>query len=332
MQYQYLIYESSLGLPIDLDRKFFNDPLQQLLFFSKIKKPNSPQYYMKKRPVDILVISDIHLGTYGCRAKELLKYLKSINPETIILNGDIIDIWQFSKRYWPKSHMKVVKHFMTCISKGVKMYYVTGNHDEMLRKFVGFELGSFSIVNKVMLDVDGKKAWVFHGDVFDVTMQHSKWIAKLGAVGYDSLILLNSAINFFALKLGRRPISMSKKIKNSVKSAVKFINNFEQTAADIAIENNYDYVICGHIHQPEIKNIETSHGSVMYLNSGDWIENLTALEYHNNAWNLYNYETDESIKKDSKENTEQEEEEGSQVLENKELFQNLIKEFQSIKK
>ncbi len=286
---------------------------------------------MKKRPVDIVVLSDTHLGTYGCRAKELLKYLKSINPTTVILNGDIIDIWQFSKRYWPKSHMKVVKHIMTWISKDIKVYYVTGNHDEMLRKFVGFELSAFSIVNKVMLNVDDKKAWIFHGDVFDVTMQHSKWIAKLGAVGYDSLILLNSGINFFASKLGREPISMSKKIKNSVKSAVKFINNFEQTAADIAIENNYDYVICGHIHQPEIKKIETSHGSVMYLNSGDWIENLTALEYNNKAWSLYNYEADESMKKEPKENIEQDDEE-SQVLENKELFQNLIKEFQSIKK
>ncbi|AUP80946.1 UDP-2,3-diacylglucosamine diphosphatase [Flavivirga eckloniae] len=286
---------------------------------------------MKKRPIDVVVLSDIHLGTYGCRAKELLKYLKSINPNTVILNGDIIDIWQFSKRYWPKSHMKVVKQFMTWISKGVEVYYVTGNHDEMLRKFVGFELSAFSIVNKVMLDIDGKKAWIFHGDVFDVTMQHSKWIAKLGAVGYDSLILLNSAINFFALKMGKGPISMSKKIKNSVKSAVKFINNFEQTAADIAIENNYDYVICGHIHQPEIRTIENSHGSVMYLNSGDWIENLTALEYNDKTWRLYSYEADETIQKESKKDAEQEEEE-SQVLENKELFQNLIKEFQSIKK
>jgi len=285
---------------------------------------------MKKRPVNIVVLSDIHLGTYGCRAKELLKYLKSINPETIILNGDIIDIWQFSKRYWPKSHMKVVKYIMTWISKGKTVYYVTGNHDEMFRKFVGFKLGTFSIVNKVMLDVDDKKAWIFHGDVFDVTMQHSKWVAKLGAIGYDALILLNSAINFIALKLGRNPISMSKKIKNSVKSAVKFINNFEQTAADIAIENNYDYVICGHIHQPEIKKIKRDNGSVMYLNSGDWVENLTALEYNNNTWELYRYEEDVNIEKDLKNDGDDEKE--TQVLENKELFQNLIKEFQSINK
>ncbi|WP_349267226.1 UDP-2,3-diacylglucosamine diphosphatase [Flavivirga aquatica] len=119
---------------------------------------------MKKRPVNIVVISDLHLGTYGCRAKELLKYLKSIKPETVILNGDIINILQFSKRYWPKSHMKVIKLIMTWISKGVKVHYITGNHDEMFRKFVGFKLGSFSIENKVLLNLNGKKAWVFHGD------------------------------------------------------------------------------------------------------------------------------------------------------------------------
>ena len=174
---------------------------------------------MKKRPVDLVVISDVHLGTYGCHAKELLKYLKSIRPKQVVLNGDIIDVWQFSKRYWPKSHMKVVKLLMEWVSKGVKVHYITGNHDEMLRKFVGFTLGSFSIENKIVLDLHGKKAWMFHGDVFDVTMQHSKWLAKLGAVGYDFLILLNRAINTLSKKMGKGPVSMSKNIKNGVKSA-----------------------------------------------------------------------------------------------------------------
>ncbi|WP_111308659.1 UDP-2,3-diacylglucosamine diphosphatase [Confluentibacter sediminis] len=279
---------------------------------------------MKKRAVDIVVISDVHLGTYGCHAKELLKYLKSIKPERVILNGDIIDIWQFSKRYWPKSHMKIVKYITSLISKGVTVDYITGNHDEMLRKFVGFQMGKFSISNKVLLEIDNKKAWIFHGDVFDVTMQHSKYIAKLGAVGYDFLILLNSAINFFASKFGKGPISMSKKIKNSVKSAVKFINNFEKIAADIAIENNYDYVVCGHIHQPEIKKIENENGSVTYLNSGDWVENLTALEYYNNTWHLYHFRDNILVEDETDIETEEEE-----VLETNVLFQNLMKEFQT---
>ena len=246
----------------------------------------------KRRKIDILVLSDVHLGTYGCHAKELLHYLKTIKPKTVILNGDIIDIWQFSKRYWPKSHMKLVKHMMDWMSKGTKVWYITGNHDEMLRKFAGLKLGSFRIVNKLVLDIGNEKqAWFFHGDVFDVTMQHSKWLANLGALGYDSLILINRMATFISEKLfNKGKLSLSKKIKNSVKSAVKFINDFEQTAADIAISNQYDYVVCGHIHHPEIKEMVNEHGKVMYLNSGDWIENLTALEYANGEWCIYKFD------------------------------------------
>ena len=276
----------------------------------------------KKRKVEILVLSDVHLGTYGCNAKQLLSYLKTIKPKTVVLNGDIIDIWQFSKRYWPKSHMKIVKHVMGWMSKGVKIYYVTGNHDEMLRKFCGFKMGSFQIVNKIVLPLaDNKTAWFFHGDVFDVTMQHSKWLAKLGAIGYDTLILINMFANFISEKIFKRgKLSLSKKIKNSVKSAVKFINNFETTAADIGISNKYDYVICGHIHQPEMREITNHHGSIMYLNSGDWIENLTSLEYNEGKWVIYKYDEKEIVK-------EIEEEEEELELSNNQLFTNMLQEF-----
>jgi len=280
---------------------------------------------MKKRPVDLVVISDVHLGTYGCHANELIKYLKSIKPKQIVLNGDIVDIWQFNKRFWPKSHMKVVKLLMELITKGVKVHYITGNHDEMLRKFSGFTLGSFHISNKMVLNLDGKKAWIFHGDVFDVTMQHSKWLAKLGAIGYDSLILLNSAVNFFYKKFGKEPVSMSKKIKNSVKSAVKFINDFETVAADIAIENAFDYVVCGHIHQPEIKQIQTEKGTVKYLNSGDWVENLTSLEYHKGQWKLYSYEEDILLK-----SFDMDVNDPVDILEKNELFQSIMNEFKEM--
>ena len=246
--------------------------------------------HKKKKNLEVVVISDVHLGTYGCHAKELLQYLKSINPSVVILNGDIIDIWQFSKRYWPKSHMKVLKYFMRWISEGKEIYYITGNHDEMFRKFVDFNMGKFSIKNKVVLELDGKKAWFFHGDVFDVTMKHSKWLAKLGAIGYDFLILINRAVNRVSNFFGKEKISLSKKIKDSVKSAIKFINNFEETVTTIAIDNQFDYVVCGHIHQPIIKDIRTNNGSVTYLNSGDWVENLTALEYNNKQWSIYKYE------------------------------------------
>jgi len=280
-----------------------------------------------KRHVELVVISDVHLGTYGCRAKELLYYLKSIKPKIVVLNGDIIDIWQFNKSYWPKSHMKVIKHLMNWLSKGVKVYYITGNHDEMFRKFEGFKMGSFQILNKLIIELDNQeKAWIFHGDVFDVTMQHSKWLAKLGAIGYDTLILINSLANWISETIFKRgKISFSKKIKNSVKGAVKFINGFEETAAEIGISNNYHYVVCGHIHQPEMRKIEHTHGSIMYLNSGDWIENLTALEYHKGEWDLFRFSESERIA--MLKNAEEEAEGDVEEMDDKKLFSQMVSEF-----
>jgi UDP-2,3-diacylglucosamine pyrophosphatase LpxH len=280
----------------------------------------------KKREVELVVLSDIHLGTYGCHAEELLRYLKSIRIKKLILNGDIIDMWQFSKRYWPKSHMQVIKHITGLLAKNTKIIYLTGNHDEMLRKFAGFRLGSFQIDNKVVLRLQGKQAWVFHGDVFDVTMTHSKWLAKLGAVGYDTLILLNTFVNWCLTRFGREKISLSKRVKDSVKSAVKFINDFEKTAADIAIENGYQYVVCGHIHCPDIRKIVTEKGEVMYLNSGDWIENLTALEFDGAEWKIYRYADDkvaQGIKLPKRFRGDRD---------NAEIFRDMVSEFLNVKK
>nr|WP_321223680.1 UDP-2,3-diacylglucosamine diphosphatase [uncultured Psychroserpens sp.] len=245
-----------------------------------------------KRKIEIAVISDVHLGTYGCQAKQLLTYLNSISPKKLVLNGDIIDIWQFKKRYFPKSHLRVIKKIMDMASDGVEIIYITGNHDEMLRKFSDMIIGNISIVDKKVLDIDGKKAWIFHGDIFDVSIQNAKWLAKLGGYGYDLLIRINSLVNWFLVKMGREKYSLSKKIKNSVKGAVKYINDFEKVATDLAIEKGYDYVICGHIHQPKMKTVENRHGKTTYLNSGDWIENFTALEYQFKRWKLYNYDND----------------------------------------
>lgn len=245
---------------------------------------------MKKRKPDVVVISDVHLGTFGAHAHELGYYLSSIKPKILILNGDIIDIWQFRKSYFPKSHLKVIQKIINLASKGTQVYYITGNHDEFLRKFSDTSIGNFKVVDKLVLELDHKKAWIFHGDVFDASVQHSKWIAKLGGIGYDYLILLNRFINWCLQKMGKEPYSFSKKIKAGVKKAVKHISDFENTATDLAIEKNYDYVICGHIHEPKIEKKENKNGTTLYLNSGDWVENLTALEYHKKRWKLYRYE------------------------------------------
>lgn len=250
---------------------------------------------MKKRKIEIAVISDVHLGTYGCHADELLSYLSSIQPNKLILNGDIVDVWQFSKRYFPTSHMKVLRKIIGMASKGTEVFYITGNHDEMLRKFSGTSMGNVHIVDKLVLPLDGKKAWFFHGDVFDISIQNAKWLAKLGGYGYDLLILGNRCVNWVLLKMGRERYSLSKKIKNSVKGALRYISDFEMAGVQMAIENRYDYVVCGHIHHPKKEMHSTKKGDCTYLNSGDWVENLTALEYSFKRWKIYKYNQDKLL-------------------------------------
>lgn len=259
----------------------------------------------RRRKIPLVVLSDVHLGTYGCQAKELLQYLKSINPHTLVLNGDIIDMWSFTKSYFPASHMNVLRQIIKMSNLGTRVIYITGNHDEALRKYSDFILGNFELADKLILDLDGKKAWIFHGDVFDSSTQgYAKILAKLGGKGYDLLILINSLINWFLRLLGKEKRSYSKMIKDSVKKAVSFVSNFETTAAEIAIQKKYSYVICGHIHKPQMKEIENEHGKVLYLNSGDWIENLTALEYKKQKWSLYHYKKDHYTGSDSNEEKE----------------------------
>jgi UDP-2,3-diacylglucosamine pyrophosphatase LpxH len=251
-----------------------------------------------------------------------------VKPQTLILNGDIIDIWQFSKRYFPNSHLKIIKYISTLLTKGTKVYYITGNHDELFRKFAGFELGGFNIVNKLLLTLDGKKAWFFHGDVFDITMEHSKWLARLGSMGYGLLIFINLMVNKLSMFLGHGRISLSKKVKDKVKRAVKYVNNYEKTAAEIAMRNGYDYVVCGHIHQPQRELVTNSEGKkVLYLNSGDWVENMTALEYNRGRWLVYSFLDDpvihDKIDEDIIQETELEGvEDGYKVI-----FNNLVKDF-----
>ena len=242
-----------------------------------------------KRKVKLVVISDVHLGFIGCRAKELNHYLDSIAPETLVINGDFIDIWQFRSYYFPKSHTKVIQKMFQLVSEGVQVYLLTGNHDEMLRRYSGMALGNLHLEDKLVLDLDGKKNWFFHGDVFDVSMRGSKWLAKLGTTGYELLILINKLVNFILEFFGQEKISLSKRIKDSVKSGVKKLGDYELTAAEIAIENGYDNVLMGHVHKPVIKEIVTENGKVTYLNSGDWVENMTALEYNEGAWKLVWY-------------------------------------------
>ncbi len=260
---------------------------------------------MAKRKIEVAIISDTHLGTHGCQARPLLNYLNSIEPQILVLNGDIIDIWQFKKKYWPDTHMKVVRKVMKLASSGTNVYYVTGNHDEALRKYSDFSMDNFELIDKLVLDIGDKKAWIFHGDVFDITMRYSKIFAKLGGWGYDILIRMNTFLNWLLAVFGQGKISFAAKIKHNMKAAIKFIDDFEQTAAELAIENKYDYVICGHIHKAAMREVATEQGKVLYLNSGDWVESMSALEYNDGKWEIYKYseddfEVEEKLKKKKK--------------------------------
>jgi UDP-2,3-diacylglucosamine pyrophosphatase LpxH len=245
---------------------------------------------MERRPVDVVVLSDLHLGTYGCRAKEITHYLRSIAPQMLILNGDIIDIWQFSKHYFPAAPFGVIKELTQMMSNGTRIIYITGNHDDILRCCSGMDLGIFQLTDKLLIEINNKMTWIFHGDVFDNTTKGgARILAKLGSNGYGLLILLNRFINSGLRLLGHQRISLSKKIMAGINKAIAKVNDLQMIAAELAIEKKYDYVICGHTHQPCREIITTDKGSVMYLNSGDWIEHLSALEYRNNDWHLYQF-------------------------------------------
>ena len=272
-----------------------------------------------KRNLDILVISDLHLGTYGSEADEVLAYLNTIDADKIVINGDFVDIMLFNKRFWPSSHMKVVKYFLDLISQGKEIYYVTGNHDELMRKFLNFRIQNFKILNQVVLDTNEGKVWIFHGDVFDFSIQ-TGWLTKLAGFLYDYMIMFNSWINKKIMRpLGRKRLNLSKSIKANVKTAVQYFANFEMKAAKIAQKNGYKYVVCGHIHNPKIESFDINGEEIIYMNSGDWLESLSSLEYVDNKWSIYMHKRTEQEYKGDDSRIE---------MTNKELYKDLIAEFE----
>jgi UDP-2,3-diacylglucosamine pyrophosphatase LpxH len=185
--------------------------------------------------------------------------------------------------------MAVIKEVLNLIMKGTRVFYITGNHDELLRRYSDFQLSHLTLTDKLVLEIDNKMTWIFHGDVFDNTTRGgAKVLAKLGSSGYGALILFNRFVNFVLKAFGREKLSISKNVMAGVNKMAR-IDAFEQIAAELAIEKKYDYVICGHIHQPQKRVIENEKGKVTYLNSGDWVEHLTALEYRQNEWNIFEY-------------------------------------------
>lgn len=237
-----------------------------------------------------IVLSDIHLGTSHSKTEEVSNFLKSVNCKRLILNGDIIDGWAMRKgtRCWKKAHTDFFKVIMKMMEKhGTEVIYVRGNHDDFLDSLAPMAFYNISIVKNYVLESHGKRYYVTHGDVFDTITTNMKWLAKLGDVGYTLLLWLNKAYNNHRHRHGKPYYSLSQQIKQKVKTAVNYISDFEGELARFAKAKGCDGVICGHIHHPD----NTYYDGIHYLNSGDWVESLSALtETETGEWNIFRYE------------------------------------------
>lgn len=246
--------------------------------------------------VRTLFISDVHLGTSGCQAHQLLDFLRDYEADTIYLVGDIIDGWRLKKGwYWPQLHNDVLQKLMRKVRKGAKIIYIPGNHDEFLRDYAGTNFGSIEIHDRYVHEtVDGTKLLVVHGDLFDVVVVHARWLAHLGDWAYETALVVNTAISFFRRKLGLPYWSLSAWAKNKVKTAVNFIGDFETCLANEARREGAEGVICGHIHHAAIRDI----GGIRYINTGDWVESCTAVaEHHDGRFELIRFAERNSVQR-----------------------------------
>ena len=225
-----------------------------------------------------VVLSDIHLGTQHSKTEEVTAFLKSINCDRLILNGDIIDGWHLRKygmgKRWKAKHTEFFKVIMKMMENfGTRVIYVRGNHDDFLDGLAPLNFYNIQIVKDYVYENHGKRYYVTHGDVFDTVTTQMRWLAKLGDVGYTFLLWLNKVYNNYRLRRGKPYYSLSQSIKNRVKQAVAYISDFEKELVELARAKKCDGVICGHIHHPA----NTYYEGIHYLNSGDWVETLSAL-------------------------------------------------------
>ena len=240
---------------------------------AKPPKTDKPQFHYRT-----IWLSDIHLGTAGCKAEFLTDFLKRNHCETLYLVGDIIDGWKLKKSgwYWPQEHTNVIRRVLTKAKRDTQVIYVTGNHDEFLRKFVDYrlEIGNIKLVNEAIHETaDGRRLLVLHGDYFDVITRYHRWVALAGDVAYETMMSANYWFNRVRAMAGMRYWSLSAFAKQKVKNAVSIVSSFEEAVSRECKRRELDGVVCGHIHHAEIRDIN----GVSYHNCGDWVESCTAL-------------------------------------------------------
>ena len=223
-------------------------------------------------------ISDLHLGTRGCKAEFLLDFLRYTEAETIYLVGDIIDCWRLKKSwYWPQAHNDVIQKVLRKVRKGTRVIYVPGNHDEALRGFTQLQFGGVEVVkDAIHVTADGRRLLVLHGDMFDAVVMHARWLALLGDGAYTTALWVNRHFNTARRRLGYPYWSLSAYLKRRVKNAMQYIASFADAVANEARRRGVEGIVCGHIHHAEIRPI----GDILYCNSGDWVESCTALVEH----------------------------------------------------
>ncbi|MGD1915721.1 MAG: UDP-2,3-diacylglucosamine diphosphatase [Phycisphaerales bacterium] len=235
-----------------------------------------------------LFLSDLHLGSNGCQARELSAFLKCVRCETLYLVGDVIDMWRLkSKWYWPGKHNRVISRILKLARKGTRVVYIPGNHDEHARQYAGLNFGGVELVlDAEHVTADGRRLFISHGDQFDMVVKHAKALSMLGSASYEVLLRSNRQYNRVRKLLGLNYWSLSQFLKLKVKSACTYISKFEEALVDEAQSKGYDGVVCGHIHKAEIRE-DSRHSSMMYYNCGDWVESCTALvELHNGSIRL----------------------------------------------
>lgn len=231
------------------------------------------------RPVDLVVISDVHLGTSSCRAAELNAYLKSVTPKRLVLLGDIIDFWEFRKGWWPAAHTKVVRRILKFATNGVPVHYVTGNHDEALRRYAPFALGDLQLSDELELELGGRRTWFIHGHQADRRIGTARLLAWLGCQCYDGITAAANRLNAVRGWCGLPPITDPvRPLKRTL--AAGHIARYEEAVAAMAAERGIASVVCGHIHVPR----ERAIGGIAYRNTGDWVESLSALEWGAGGW------------------------------------------------
>jgi UDP-2,3-diacylglucosamine pyrophosphatase LpxH len=251
--------------------------------------PADPSRLKTKLRARTVFISDVHLGMPDCKAAQVSHFIRHVQCDQLIMNGDIIDAWYLkSSGGWNKSHTNFLRTVLKKMEKeNTQILYLRGNHDDILDRFIPIQLDNFLITNEHIHHTKRGDYLVVHGDGFDHVTTNHPWIAHIGGIGYNILLRVNRIYNWYRHARGKENFSLSRWVKLKVKSAVSFVGKYEEQLQELARSRNCKGIICGHIHSPANKMVGETH----YLNSGDWVESMTAiLEYDNGDFEVISYD------------------------------------------